>query len=382
MKNWTLYRWALQLIPVRGQASISTFSQKDSPESVFKRHRVLGGTLALFDESGIREAMAFGVSHLSGEKAALDTVYRAASISKFVTALGAMRLKEQGRLSLDQDVNAYLPFSLRHPKAPDTPITLRMLLSHTAGIHDGDAYNAGIARGEGLSRLLQDDSFTDHPPRTQWEYSNFGAGIAGVVMECACHTDFETLMQETVFDPLGVTATYYPQKVQGDLADAVRILPRSKAPDYNAAQRRARPLPPAKVDVEQHYALAHGSLCISVPELVKVGMAGMQPGFLQEDSLLDMRKKITSFGQRAPNLHQGIGTFLLMEPRITPHWLYGHQGMAYGAVHGLFFDPETGRGLAVLTTGASEARRGVLSDLNFHLLSMYLGKAAQNGPGD
>ncbi len=220
---------------------------------------------------------------------------------------------------------------------------------------------------------MQGDSFTDHLPGTQWEYSNFGAGIAGAVMEAATGTDFETLMQETVFRPLGVTATYYPQKARGDLADAVRILPKSKTPNFNAAERRARPLPLEEVNPEQHYSLAHGNLCISAPELAKLGIAGMKPGFLARDSLDEMRRVIAPFGDRAHNLSQGIGTFILNEPRICERPLYGHQGMAYGAVHGLFFDPDREKGLALLTTGASEARRGVLADLNFDLMKLFWG---------
>ena len=69
----------------------------------------------------------------------------------------------------------------------------------------------------------------------------------------------------------------------------------------------------------------------------------------------------------------GIGTFILKEPRISKHLIYGHQGMAYGAVHGLFFDPECKKGVVILTSGASEARRGVLADLNFDLLQCLLG---------
>jgi hypothetical protein len=79
-------------------------------------------------------------------------------------------------------------------------------------------------------------------------------------------------------------------------------------------------------------------------------MAGMTPGFLTEASLDEMRREAAPFGSRAANLSQGIGTFILREPKISPRPLYGHQGMAYGAVHGLFFDPETKRGVSLLTT--------------------------------
>ena len=375
MTNWALYRLALHAIPKSGR--INDPKDRDLSTqmiaSILRKHRCLGAALCAFDASGPVNTLSFGVSHLPNTPVQTDTVFRAASVSKFVTALGAMKLKEQGRIDLDRDVNDFLPFPLRHPKAPDRPITLRMLLSHTAGIHDGADYNSGIARGVPMTQLLKGDSFTGHLPGEKWEYSNFGAGIAGTVMEAAAGTDFETLLQETVFRPLGVTATYYPQKVRGDLADAVRILPKSKTPNFNAAERRARPLPPEEVNSETHYNLAHGNLCISVLELAKLGVAGMTPGFLTEESLKEMRRPIAAFGERARNLSQGVGTFILDEPRVCERPLYGHQGMAYGAVHGLFFDPDREKGVALLTTGASEARRGVLADLNFDILKLFWG---------
>ena len=94
-----------------------------------------------------------------------------------------------------------------------------------------------------------------------------------------------------------------------------------------------------------------------------------------------MRASVSPFTGRADNLWQGIGTFIVRDAAISPRPLYGHQGLAYGAVHGLFFDPETKRGLAVLTTGASEARRGVLADLNFELLKKYVGEGEADGAG-
>ena len=376
MKNWHFYRMLLHLLPVKGSINESTLSPEAqlAAESILKKHRCLGASLCLFDEKGPAGGLSFGIARKTGEKAGMDTIYRCASVSKFVTALCAMKLWEEKKIDLDADVQSWFPHSLRHPKAPDLPITLRMLLSHTAGIHDGEAYNAGIGRGEPLASLLEKDSFTAHLPLEKWEYSNFGAGIAGAVMEAAMATDFETLMQQTVFAPLNVTATFYPQKTRGLLADAVRILPPQKAPNFDAEKRKAKPLPPAKADPERHYNLAHGNLCLSAPELAKLGAAGMTPGFLNAETLQEMRKIITPFGERAFNLSQGVGTFILQDASISPRPLFGHQGMAYGAVHGLFFDPETKKGLAVLTCGASEARNGVLADLNKALLRRFLGE--------
>lgn len=379
MKHWGFYRLLLPFLPCGARMTFTDLpaSQARAAERVLRRHRCVGATLCLFDAGGQKGVLSFGAARRQGAPAQEETVYRAASVSKLVTAMGAMKLVEQGRLSLDADVNDYLPLPLRHPLAKERPITLRMLLSHTAGIHDGDGYNRGIGRGERLSALLAEDSFSAHLPGEAWEYSNLGAGIAGAVMEAAAGIDFETLMQETVFVPLSVTATYYPQKVRGVLADAYRILPPGRRPNFDGQGRQNRPLPAPCVDAESHYALAHGNLCVSAPELCKLGRAAMIPGFLTKDSLDAMRRVIAPFGARARNLSQGIGTFILREPAISPRPIYGHQGMAYGAVHGLFFDPELGRGVALLTVGASEARRGVLADLNGDVLRLFLG--GENG---
>lgn len=368
---WPVYRKALMFLPKHGRMHEAQLEKAKEAEKILRKHRCLGASLCIFDSEKVLGTAAFGEAR-KGVPAAVDTVYRIASVSKLVTAMGAMKLQEKGVLSIDRDVADYFPFSLRHPKAPDTPITLRMLMSHTAGIHDGVDYNSGIAKNVPLSSLLKGDSFCAHLPGETWEYSNFGAGIAGAVMEAAAGMDFEALMQKEVFSPLGVQATFYPQKVQGELADATRILPPQKSPNFNAGERMARSLPEETCDAEHHYNLAHGNLCISAKELAKLSMALMQPGFLTEESLQDMRKVILPFGQRAHNLSQGVGTFILQDESICSRPLYGHQGMAYGACHGLFFDVETKKGMVLLTSGVSEARDGVLSDVNKDMLRLYL----------
>lgn len=374
MKRWGVYRALLPLIPCRGRVNESTLpgDVTAAAEKILRRYRCVGAALTVWQDEKIIGSLSFGESR-RGVRVTAGTAFRAASVSKFVTALGAMKMAERG-LNLDQDVNDFLPFSLRHPKAPDKPITLRLLLTHRAGIRDGQAYNAGIGRGEKLSSILAGDSFGDHTPGQGWEYSNLGAGIAGAVMEAALGTDFETLMQETVFGPLGVKATYYPQRVEGTLADAYRVLPPHRGPNFDGGQRQQRPKPVPGVDAEQHYALAHGNLCASAPELARLGMAGMTPGFLTAESLKEMRAPCSPFTGRAKNLWQGVGTFILVDQGLCPRTLYGHQGLAYGAVHGLFFDPETGGGYALLTSGAGEARRGVLADINADMIRLLLGR--------
>ena len=71
-----------------------------------------------------------------GIRTTSDTVFQLASVAKTVTCAGIMALVEDGLLDLDEDINTYLPFEVHIPDAPDVPITMRQLLTHTSAIRD------------------------------------------------------------------------------------------------------------------------------------------------------------------------------------------------------------------------------------------------------
>jgi CubicO group peptidase (beta-lactamase class C family) len=73
-------------------------------------------------------------SRAFGENASVDRVYMNASVQKVFTATAVLRLVERGRIDLDADVGEYLPFTVRHPLFPETPVTVRMLLAHRSGL--------------------------------------------------------------------------------------------------------------------------------------------------------------------------------------------------------------------------------------------------------
>ncbi|NCA77413.1 MAG: class A beta-lactamase-related serine hydrolase [Alphaproteobacteria bacterium] len=101
-------------------------------DSLLRRMVLTGGvpsiSVAFLENGEIR-----WVKNINGV-AGLNTAYRIGSISKPFTATTILRLAESGKLSLDDDVSRYLPFPLRNPLAPETPITLRMLLTHQSGL--------------------------------------------------------------------------------------------------------------------------------------------------------------------------------------------------------------------------------------------------------
>ena len=90
-----------------------------------------------FNAENLRESGASGTAdRRTGRQVTVDDPVRVASISKLIVALGVMRLVDQGRVSLDEDVSNYLGWELRNPAFPGTPITLRMLLSHRSSLDD------------------------------------------------------------------------------------------------------------------------------------------------------------------------------------------------------------------------------------------------------
>lgn len=152
-----------------------------------------------------------------------DTVMNIGSISKTVTGAALMRAVQDGKLSLDADINTYLPFEVRNPSFPDVPITLRQLATHTSSIADRWAvyertYHYGGDSPESLASFLADyftpgrpryaqDNFVQARPGTHREYSNIGAGLAGYIVECAVGERLDAYTRQHIFAPLGMRDT-------------------------------------------------------------------------------------------------------------------------------------------------------------------------------
>ena len=100
-----------------------------------------------FDAASITSVSASGFAdRTTKRRVTADDPVRVASITKLVVALGVMRMAEAGSLDLDRDASDYLGWQLRNPGFPETPVTLRMLLSHTAGVRDANDYRVPLGK--------------------------------------------------------------------------------------------------------------------------------------------------------------------------------------------------------------------------------------------
>ncbi len=167
---------------------------------------------------------ALGLADKTTNKLATDnTRYLVASISKTITAVALMKLVEQNLISLDDDINQKLPFSVSNPNFPNTRITYRMLLSHTSSISDGfqdssTLYCYGTDCSMTLAQFFDNvflstgqyyskDYFSNNNPGTTEDYSNLATALIGYLVERITQTPFDVYCKNNIFSPLGMTKT-------------------------------------------------------------------------------------------------------------------------------------------------------------------------------
>ena len=147
------------------------------------------------------------------------TLFRPGSTSKLFTWTAVMQLVEEGKLDLDADVNRYLDF--RIPLYRGVPVTLRMLMTHRAGFSETarDLLTYGKAPpplGEVLKRYVPPRFFT---PEDGPGYSNYGASLAGYIVERISGMPFEAYVQQHLFAPLDMPNSTFQQPLPPALAE-------------------------------------------------------------------------------------------------------------------------------------------------------------------
>ena len=179
----------------------------------------------------------------------------------------------------------------------------------------------------------------------------------------------EELAQKELFAPLGVEATFDATKINPiRMADSWRVLPARLS--FSAQKRIAEAKPLEAPDPEKHYLLASGNLYLTATDLAKLTLVAWNgsDGFLDDVSLKQMHNPLHFWPETEVSMRHGMGLLKLEDLRVHSNPLRGHQGFAYGAVNGVFFD-EDGNGFAALNSGASEQRIGHLALINRDLIN-------------
>jgi CubicO group peptidase (beta-lactamase class C family) len=192
-----------------------------------KELNVPGVSIAVLHNGKIEWARGFGVHSLGGDPVDAETLFQAGSISKPLAAMACLRLVQEGKLSLDADVNTYLT-SWKFPADPvaaGKPITLRELLTHTGGttVHGfpGYASNEPVPT---LIQVLNGEKPANTPairseaaPMARWNYSGGGYTIMQQALIDVTHEPFPKLLHDSVLAPIGMKHSTYEQPLPQSL---------------------------------------------------------------------------------------------------------------------------------------------------------------------
>ena len=155
-----------------------------------------------------------------------DTLLWSASVGKILVMISVLQQRDQGRLKLDDDINNYVPFSVRNPHWPDVPITWRMLLTRTSSmkVEDDARMNEGTTFGHDPTTTLAErvkigftpgnsfywsERYSDSRPGTEWIYSNDAYDLMAYAIERLAHEPFDQYVSRAILKPLQMRNTSY-----------------------------------------------------------------------------------------------------------------------------------------------------------------------------
>ena len=197
----------------------------------FVDSRSLAGAVTLVaDKKRILSLEAVGFANIAAKKnMATDAMFWIASQSKPITATALMMLVDEGKVRVDDPVEAYLPefkdqwLAVEQDadhillKKPKHPITVRNVLSHTSGMPFGSAVETPTLDRLPLRTAVRSYAMTplQFEPDTKYQYSNAGTNTAGCIIEVVGGMPYETFLDQRLFGPLGMTdTTFWPTAAQ------------------------------------------------------------------------------------------------------------------------------------------------------------------------
>lgn len=192
------------------QADVESWLDGLIPYSI-DRGDIAGGVVVVVKDGQILAEKGYGYADVA-KKTPVNpeqTLFRPGSISKLFTATAVMQLVEQGKLSLDTDVNQYLDF--RIPARDGQPITLRNIMTHTAGFEEtlkGLMGDVPVPLGAYLKSWIPERVF---PPGKIPAYSNYASALAGYIVQRVSGEPFADYAQNHILTPLGMTHSSFQQ---------------------------------------------------------------------------------------------------------------------------------------------------------------------------
>jgi CubicO group peptidase (beta-lactamase class C family) len=341
-------------------------------QNIYDRSTFGGFSVSVVKEGEVAFQRSYGKANVAGDVDLTNqTAMNIASISKLFIGVALMKAIEQGHFTLETTINDILPFPVANPHAPETPIQVKHLVTHTSGIlDDEDTYfrNYSILAGEDLNTpsaqrlvdelhlttdgqvlsladfmqayltpngtLYQATNFNTTPAGSTYAYSNIASALAAYLIELSTGENFEEYTQKAIFDPLNMRHT------------AWRVARLDRSNVSLQYWNRDNPLP--------FYTIAtypEGTLTTSVEDLTVFMQEMMKAQAGESDFLLTKAsyqvlfdKKLTPRPPGMPEKEDNYGVFWVW----STSGRIGHTGGDIGSTTFLGFDPNTRTGSILL----------------------------------
>ena len=320
-------------------------------DSAGRRYNATGLQVAVIERGRLTDTYAYGWATKNEDPMTPAHKMRIASISKVILGMAAARMRQDGLVDYAAPLGAYWDETFQNPAHPDTPITLRTLLTHTSSLADGSLLSASVR-----SRLGTGRGYTSAVPGSldNWEYSNFGFGVLGMTLERVAGRTMDQILDRYFFDRMGIDASFYA----GDLDDSSELvtLYSGGSVTRSLSDQRQRHNPGSPGSDGTVFA---GGLTISVRDLGKMAALLANDGAYEGLQLLSPESVRLMETYENQKVSDGFYQAMPIRYRTNAYGrsgIYYHTGSAYGVFNGLSYDPATGDGVVVLTVGAGGSR--------------------------
>jgi len=344
----------LLLLPITLIANAQPEKAETAIETIMKELSVTGLSVAVVKNHKIIYAKSFGYQNVVQNKPLTnENIFRIASISKSFSATAIMQLVEKGKISLDDDVSNLIGFRVRHPKYPETIITLRMLLSHRSSLNDSQGYcNLDVidpATNPGWSKC-----YNNYAPGEKYQYCNLNFNMLGTIIERVSEERFDLYIKHHILDPLNIYGGYCVDSLAKSRfvtlyeyrVDSAKFIESAGA--YNPRSEEIRN---GKMGRSTPVFSPTGGMKISAPVLATYMIMHSRLGKFKGGRIIS--KKSARLMQTPLSTEDGYGLAIMNTDKLIPGiQLTGHTGGAYGLNSAMFFNPKKKYGFVVICSGS------------------------------
>lgn len=326
---------------------------------------VKGMSVAVTDKEKVIFAEGFGVENMEYPdiKTRPEALYKIASITKVITGLTLMCLKERGLLELDKPIKEYLPWLSFKNKEAESKMTFRHVMSHTSGL-PAEYTPEGTKHEEDLIHTLKEGlpelEFASLPGDGKFLYSNWGIRIASMVMQEVTGKKYTDLAKEFIINPLKMERTTFDIHVAATYPLSL--------PHLDTENGGHEVMHFMQENAARH---ATGGLYSNIFDLSKIARLLLNDGKDDNNNViitkasLDEMRTVHGHSAKDPSIAYGLTMYV---KTFGNKILHGHTGNAPPYTSGMFVDNESGLGVVVLMNSNRNDMRTLVPELVFDTL--------------